>query len=89
MTRREVEEKVSTFIKRNYLFDENKSLDPKASFIGTGVLDSTGILEMISYLEEDFHVTFADDELTGENFDSVERVVAILMKKLQDNSASV
>ena len=86
MTPEQIGDRVSTFVKRNFLFDEGKALDPAASFLGTGIIDSTGIVELISYIEEDFQVSFADDELTGENFDSVERIVAIVGKKLRNGS---
>jgi acyl carrier protein len=81
MTREEIRGKVSAFIKQNYLFDDTKEIDSSASFLGTGILDSTGILEMITFVEEEFGVTFLDEELTSENFDSIDRVVAMLERK--------
>ncbi len=81
MTREQIREKVGTFIRKNYLFDEMKVIDPAASLLGTGVLDSTGILELITYVEEEFGVAFSDDELTSENFDSLDRVASILERK--------
>ncbi len=73
--------KVVTFLRQNYLFDDTRSIDPAASLLATGVLDSTGILELISFLEKEFGVQFLDEELTAENFDSLDRIVAILLKK--------
>ncbi len=87
MIQEDIRGKVNTFIKQNYLFDERKSLDPSASLLGTGVLDSTGILEMITFIEEEFKVTFLDEELTSENFDSVDRVVSMLERKLKNGSS--
>ncbi len=81
MTREEIQGKVTAFIRQNYLFDDSKVVDPSASFLGTGILDSTGILEMITFIEEQFGVTFLDEELTSENFDSIDRVVAMLLRK--------
>jgi acyl carrier protein len=86
MTREEIRGKVSAFIKQNYLFDDRKHLDPSASLLGTGVLDSTGILEMITFIEEDFKVTFPDEDLTSENFDSVDRVVSMLERHVKNGS---
>jgi acyl carrier protein len=86
MSQDEIRAVVSMFIKRNYLFDEQKVLDPSASFLRTGVLDSTGILELITFIEEEFNVSFPDDDLTSENFDSVDRVVATLERKRRNGS---
>ncbi len=88
MTQEEIREAVSTFIKRNYLFDERKELDSSASFLRTGVLDSTGILELITFIEEEFNVTFPDNDLTAENFDSVDRVVSTLERRRRNGSFS-
>jgi len=88
MTPEEIAKKVSSFIKSNYLFDEGKTLDPAASLLGTGTVDSTGIVELISFLEEDFQVSFEDNELTADNFDSVDKIVAILGRKLQNGTSS-
>ena len=85
MTQEDVRSKVSTFIKRNFLFDEKKELDPSASFLRTGILDSTGILELITFIEEEYDVRFPDEDLTSENFDSVDRVVATLERKQQSS----
>ena len=81
MTREEIRQKVSAFIKKNYLFDESKIIDPAASLMGTGVLDSTGILELITFVEDEFGVAFSDEELTSENFDSLDRVASVLERK--------
>ncbi len=86
MTQEEIRGVISTFIKRNYLFDERKELDPSASFLRTGVLDSTGILELITFIEEEFNITFPDEDLTSENFDSVDRVVSTLERKRRNGA---
>ena len=78
----EIREKVAGFIRQNFLFDRNRALNPDVSLISTGILDSTGILELIAFIEEDFGVTFADDELVSENFDTIDSIVAILLKKM-------
>ena len=86
MSQDEIRGIISTFIKRNYLFDERKELDPSASFLRTGVLDSTGILELVTFIEEEFNVSFPDDDLTSENFDSIDRVVSILERRQRETA---
>jgi acyl carrier protein len=85
MNQEDIRDKVTTFIKRNFLFDEKKELDPAASFLMTGILDSTGILELITFIEEEYNIRFPDEDLTSENFDSVERVIATLERKRLTN----
>ena len=75
-------EKIHSFIQSNFIFDENKILSDEDSLIGTGVIDSTGILELISFLEKEFSVRYDDNELIGENFESVSKIVSHLQRKL-------
>ncbi len=74
-------DKVYNFIQSNFIFDERKKLQDDESLLGSGTIDSTGILELISYLEKEFSITFDDNELVGENFDSIPKIVSFLQKK--------
>jgi acyl carrier protein len=74
-------EKIHSFIQSNFIFDETKILKDDESLLGSGVIDSTGILELISYLEKEFSIRFEDNELIGENFDSVAKIISFLEKK--------
>jgi acyl carrier protein len=82
MTQDQIKDQVRQFIRTNFVFDDRRVLEDKESLLGSGVIDSTGILELISYLEEHFNVKFEDSELTGENFDSVERIATFVSAKL-------
>jgi len=86
MTHDQIKEEVRQFIRKNFVFDDRRSLEDKESLLGSGVIDSTGILELISYLEEHFAVKFDDTELTGENFDSVERIAMFVSGKLSSGA---
>ena len=74
-------EKIHSFIQSNFIFDDKKVLKDDESLLGTGVIDSTGVLELISYLEKEFSVRFEDNELVGENFDSVAKIITFLERK--------
>lgn len=74
-------ETVRDFIISNFIFDEKSTLDDDQSLLGSGVVDSTGILELIAFLEQTFGTKFKDDELVADNFDSVNKVVAFVAKK--------
>jgi acyl carrier protein len=78
----ELKTQVRQFILRNYLFSsDEKALDDGVSLMKTGVVDSTGVLELISFLEEQFGVKVEDEEMTPENLDSVDRIVAFVTRK--------
>ena len=73
---------VRDFIVTNFLFGEAGSLQDDTSFLGSGVVDSTGMLELISFLENTYDVTVEPAEMIPENLDSIQRVVQFLSRKL-------
>ena len=74
--------KIKAFIIENFLFGNANGLEDGTSFLEEGIIDSTGILELVTYLEEEFDITIEDEELIPENLDSINNVVAYLEKKL-------
>ncbi len=76
------ETKIRNYILENYLFTEDQSaLDNGDSFLDKGILDSTGILEVIYFLEDDFGIKIEDEEMIPENLDSVNNIVSFLKRK--------
>ena len=72
------------FIVENFLFGESTgqfSFSDDDSFLDRGIIDSTGILELVAFLEQRYFITVADEEMTSENFDSVSRVAQLLTTK--------
>ena len=77
-----VEQKIRDYILDNYLFTDDQSvLSNEDSFLDKGIIDSTGIMEVIFFLEEEFGVQVEDDEMVPENLDSVKNIVAYIEKK--------
>lgn len=76
--------KIRAFIVENFLFGNDKDLKDETSFLEEGIIDSTGVLELVTFLEEDFDITIDDEELIPENLDSINNVTAYLEKKLQN-----
>ena len=72
---------IRQYIVENFLFGEDGNLKEETSFLESGIVDSTGILELVSFLEEKFGISVADEELIPENLDSIANVVAYLQKK--------
>ena len=78
----ETEAKVRDYILENYLFtDDQSELDNGDSLLDRGVIDSTGIMEVILFLEEEFGVSVEDDEMVPENLDSVDNLVKFIKAK--------
>jgi len=74
---------VRTFILENYLFTEDPSqLSDSTSFLQEGILDSMGILELITYIEEEFSLKILESEMIPDNLDSVANVVGFIQTKL-------
>jgi acyl carrier protein len=82
MQQNNIEKTVSQFISKTFLFDETKEVDKTVSLLGTGVIDSTGVLELISFLETTYNVKFRDEELVADNFDSIEMIKEFLSNKV-------
>ncbi len=75
-------EAVRSFILENYLFtDDESALSNDDSFLEMGILDSTGMLEVIYFLEDDFSIKIDDEEMIPENLDSVNNIVKFIGKK--------
>ena len=84
MTAEQIESQVRDFILEQFLLDtDNCDLANDASFLESGIVDSTGILELIAFLEETYHITIEDDDLVPSNLDSLNNVVAFVTKKLE------
>src|SRR5262249_58199104 len=72
---------VRKFINDNFLFREGlEAIADDASFLDAGIIDSTGVLELVSYLEDTWGITVADDEMLPENFHSIRRLVPYLQR---------
>lgn len=79
---RDVATDVRSFVVANYLFGREDGFDDNVSFMEEGIIDSTGILELVSHLEETYAIHITEEELTPDNLDSVSRIVSYLTKKL-------
>lgn len=76
------EKKVRDYVLENYLFtDDQSKLANGDSFLEKGIIDSTGVLEVISFLEQEFGIRIEDDEMVPENLDSVNNIVAFVATK--------
>jgi acyl carrier protein len=72
---------VGSFIVDNFLFGDSGNLQNDTSLLDHGIIDSTGILELVMFLEERYQITIEDHELIPENLDSLNNIAAFLQKK--------
>ena len=77
---------VQEYMVENFLFGERERLQEDTSFLESGIIDSTGILELVTFLEESFDIVIEDEELIPENLDSLKNITQFLDKKLNGNS---
>jgi acyl carrier protein len=73
---------VRAFVVSNFLLGKGDTLTDDASFLELGIVDSTGMLELVSYLEKSFEIKITDDELIPDNLDSISKIVDYLSRKL-------
>ena len=73
---------VTTFIVDNFLFgNAAEAPAPSASFMETGLIDSTGVLELVAFVESTYGIKVGDDELVPENLDSVANLAGFVVRK--------
>lgn len=74
---------IRRFVIDSFLFGKDGSdLADDDSFLHRGIIDSTGILELIGFIEERYRIQVTDEELLPENLDSVNRVAGFVSRKL-------
>lgn len=77
----EIKSKIRSFIVENFLFGESDGFSDDASFLDEGIIDSTGVLELVSFLEENYAIHVDDDEMIPDNLDSVDKVAQYIVRK--------
>lgn len=78
------------YILENFLFtDEEDRLQNDASFLEEGIVDSTGVLELVMFVEETFGISVEDEEILPENFDSVTRLARYVARKIAESAEDV
>ena len=78
----ELKTQIRDFIIENFLFGNANGLKDDTSFLEEGIIDSTGVLELVTFLEENFEIQVDDEELIPENLDSIDNVTGYLERKM-------
>jgi acyl carrier protein len=83
VTHNEIETKAREFIINNFVFDPHYQLGSEESLLDNGILDSTGVLEVIMWLESTFDISVEDSEVLPENLDSTGNMTRYVISKLR------
>ncbi len=79
-----IQQELRQFVIDNFLFGQgNGNLRNNDSFLDKGIIDSTGVLELVVFLEEKYHIKIQDRELIPDNLDSINNLVRFVEAKLQ------
>ena len=80
--------RVREYVVENFLFGDGESLREDVSFMEEGIIDSTGILELVFFLEENFSISIEDHELVPENMDSLQNIAGFIARKVDASSTA-
>jgi len=73
---------IKTFILENFMLGRNREeLEDSVSLLDMGIIDSTGILELVEFVEKSYGVKIEDNELVPENLDSIDNLVTFISRK--------
>lgn len=75
------QQRIRQFILENFYVSDPSEVADDTLLVSTGFVDSTGMLEVIAFLEEEFGIQIADHETTPENLESIERMAAFVGRK--------
>jgi acyl carrier protein len=81
-------ETITQFFIDNFLFGDGEKLSLDTPLFEKGIIDSTGVIELIAFIEENFNVTVADDELVQDNFASLNAIEKFLHTKINQPISS-
>ena len=83
-----LERALREFVVDNFLFGQDGAdLTDEASLLELGIMDSTGVLELVSFLEGEYELKIDDEELIPENLDSIGNLARFVRRKIADPSS--
>jgi acyl carrier protein len=83
-----LQQEIRQFVVENFLFGEDSGLKDDSSFLKEGIVDSTGIMQLVAFIQDQYRIAVEDEELTPENLDSIRRVSAFIEGKRRGAAAA-
>lgn len=78
---------VREFVKAHVVLQQEDEIGSDESLLDSGLLDSAGLFELVSFLEERFGITIDDEELVPDNFETIDAIVAFVNPKVEARAA--
>ena len=75
------EKRIRGYIVENFLLGDDQGLEVSQSLVDSGVVDSTGVIELVAFLEETFGIDVADEDLIPEHLDTIANIAAFVQRK--------
>ena len=76
-----IHDKIRSFVVQKFPAAKKRSLDDNVPLLASGIVDSLGMLDLVSFLEESFAIQLSDDELTPENFTTISALASFVEQK--------
>jgi acyl carrier protein len=78
----DIENRIRQFILTNLYYAEDSFIGDEDSFLETGVIDSMGVMELVAFIQSEFAIEVAQQEIVVENFDSIRKLASFVRRKL-------
>jgi len=82
-----IQQKIRNHIFETILFGDEDRADDDVSFQESGILDSNGFLELVTFVEDEFDIELSTEDLVPEYLDSIEKISSLVKKKLAGKEA--
>ena len=81
----EIEQKIRNYLTQEFLFGRSETLNEDTPLMGN-VIDSQGVIELVSFVQQSFKIEITDEEVTTDNLATIKSVVALVEKKLSNQT---
>ncbi len=82
----DIKNKVVSFVNDYFVKDTGILVKDDTSFLDEGIIDSTGVMELVAYIEITFKIKIEDEEIIPDNIDSINKIVKFVQAKLKVKS---
>lgn len=83
----DIGEQIHTYIVENFLLGDEHGLSASESLLKSGVVDSTGVIELVGFLEETYEIEVADEDMVPENLDTIANIAAYVQRRRSPREA--
>jgi len=88
-TKNNAASRIHDFVVHTFPLARKRNVSASTDLLESGVIDSMGVLDLVGFLQQEFAVTVEDDDLTPENFRSIDCMAEFLQRRLESRERSV